>query len=77
MVKFFIGLAAGWFIGVIHMCLADLVDRIDDLAKMSDECTKLVQEAEELVEEEQEPDIDEGTNLYDDWYEMDWEWKDV
>ncbi len=69
MVKFIIGLAAGWLIGVIHMCLADLVDRIDDL--------ELAREAEELVEEEQEPDIEEETNLYDDWYEMDWGWEDV
>ena len=77
MVKFFIGLAAGWLIGVIHMCLADLVDRIDDLSKMSDECTELEQEIKELTEEEPEPDTEEETGLYDDWYEMNWGWEDV
>ena len=77
MVKFFIGLAAGWLIGVMHMCLADLVDRIGDLSKMSDECIELAQETEELMEEEPEPDTEEETNLYDDWYEMNWGWEDV
>ena len=77
MVKFFIGLAAGWFIGVLHMCLADLVDGIDDLAKMPDEYIEPEQETEEHTEEEPEPYTEEETNLYDNWYEMDWGWEDV
>ena len=56
MIKFLLGTLFGGFIGVMWMCLASIVDDVDELAEMMEE--------ETAEEEQEEPEVEEDEYCY-------------